>query len=1109
MAAAGAGAASPKAPSPAVAPSARTHVFLSNAQWSGGDQCLLLRDALCARGLRVWLDQDNEPTATGMEEGIAGAGCVVLFLSSGYFSRPAVQREVKRAVELRKPLLLVHDAGAPWGAAWEHIVGAARAYASDAAGRARDAQEGRPCLSLAEVEGQEGIFAPGGAPHSALDCFSYTAGESLDSLVVGLAQRIRQLLPQAWEVQQPPAPTPFKLRRQPRAHGGQHLLLASGFKGQRQLHYLRATLHARCPTLRVSILECGAAVAGSALSAASAAAQTLVAAARAASEAVTAAWDSLGSAASAAMAGKLRALGGDTPALVAEAKQLAERLAAAAQADSRVDERAEQQGQQEAQRADYLLVLLTEDVFDSPTVRGALGAALEWPPGDKRLLLRHEPDAWRGGVQDFGSYFSLIPKALAKAMDVEVSRPFQRRCREREIMLEEVLQRVGAFRVAEGGRLAPPPLPLAFSAEAVKESLEAVVASLEETGEGAPRAVIVGGKGGLGKSVVATEVARRMAAAGGRFSDLLWVTVGRGGMDGEMRGALMGLLEELGEVTGEGGGSATLDQLADRVRGALEREGRGAVLVVIDDLAEGGGGYTPHFSTFARAVPRSGASRVLITTREVGACARVMGSVLTSPGAAVATPFGRGEVLEGPRAADGMAVVGFAWGRLCTRLPLPIAAHELAPLSLSKAAGLLCSSVGAAKLKGVQDAVLETLAEATGRSPFALQIAAGSLRAELEQPNVGGVGDARRASTCAAALSRQLLQTTLPSKLDAEGEYASVYRAIATTLHTSLTASDAAKFLTFAIFEEDSEVPIEVLGAAWAVEGGARLSAVIQALEDAALLKRGRAGCVQLHDLAWEYARAAGGGAEAHANAIDRWREAFTEGGAWWAMNRGAGVEGSAYVGAQLLRHLRCAGRGAEGTDLVWRLQWLIHGVKERGGTAVITELGAQLKWEQGQQEHREDEAVSLKLLHQALVMASAALEGEEGAGNVAPHVIGRLGGLEGGAGGPRVAGLVEEARAWDGGGRAWLRPVRPNFPPPGGACEAVLQGHTGGIDSVCALGDGRIVSGSSDNTLRVWDSATGACLRVLEGHTSRVSSVCALGDGRIVSGSQIGRAHV
>ena len=31
---------------------------------------------------------------------------------------------------------------------------------------------------------------------------------------------------------------------------------------------------------------------------------------------------------------------------------------------------------------------------------------------------------------------------------------------------------------------------------------------------------------------------------------------------------------------------------------------------------------------------------------------------------------------------------------------------------------------------------------------------------------------------------------------------------------------------------------------------------------------------------------------------------------------------------------------------------------------------------------------------------------------------------------------------------------------------------------------DGRIVSGSSDRTVRVWDSSTGECLKVLEGHS-------------------------
>jgi len=63
--------------------------------------------------------------------------------------------------------------------------------------------------------------------------------------------------------------------------------------------------------------------------------------------------------------------------------------------------------------------------------------------------------------------------------------------------------------------------------------------------------------------------------------------------------------------------------------------------------------------------------------------------------------------------------------------------------------------------------------------------------------------------------------------------------------------------------------------------------------------------------------------------------------------------------------------------------------------------------------------------------------------------------------------------------------------------CE-VLMGHTGGVTSVCVAG-GRIVSGSKDTTLRIWNS-DGTC-KVVEGHTAGVNSVC-VANGRIVSGS-------
>src|SRR5712671_3511287 len=67
------------------------------------------------------------------------------------------------------------------------------------------------------------------------------------------------------------------------------------------------------------------------------------------------------------------------------------------------------------------------------------------------------------------------------------------------------------------------------------------------------------------------------------------------------------------------------------------------------------------------------------------------------------------------------------------------------------------------------------------------------------------------------------------------------------------------------------------------------------------------------------------------------------------------------------------------------------------------------------------------------------------------------------------------------------------------------LEGHSSDVDSVGFSPDGsRIVSGSSDNTIRLWDAETGDPIgKPLEGHSSLVDSVAFSPDGsRIVSGS-------
>ena len=73
------------------------------------------------------------------------------------------------------------------------------------------------------------------------------------------------------------------------------------------------------------------------------------------------------------------------------------------------------------------------------------------------------------------------------------------------------------------------------------------------------------------------------------------------------------------------------------------------------------------------------------------------------------------------------------------------------------------------------------------------------------------------------------------------------------------------------------------------------------------------------------------------------------------------------------------------------------------------------------------------------------------------------------------------------------------------GICRAKNLRYAGamkvGVNSVCVTKDGKIVSGSDDKTVRVWDMQ-GKELAICRGHEDGVTSVCVTKDGKIVSGS-------
>ncbi|WP_160290071.1 WD40 repeat domain-containing protein, partial [Aphanizomenon flos-aquae] len=84
-----------------------------------------------------------------------------------------------------------------------------------------------------------------------------------------------------------------------------------------------------------------------------------------------------------------------------------------------------------------------------------------------------------------------------------------------------------------------------------------------------------------------------------------------------------------------------------------------------------------------------------------------------------------------------------------------------------------------------------------------------------------------------------------------------------------------------------------------------------------------------------------------------------------------------------------------------------------------------------------------------------------------------------------------------------WLRPLTPSLTQAGGRLLRTLS-HSSSVYAVAVTADGkRVISGSHDNTVKVWNSETGEEQLTFSGHSREVKAVAVTADGkRLISGS-------